>query len=47
MKSEGLKFTSMTLDPIAVSEETAREGEAERIATYEKSHGKKPKYNKI
>jgi len=47
MKNEGLQFTSMTLDTIAVSEETARKREEERIKAYQKSHGKKPKYNKI
>lgn len=47
MENEGLRFTSMIVDPRAVSEETARKREEERIATYQKNHkGKKPRYNK-
>ena len=31
MENEGLKFTSMTIDPVAVSENTARKREKERL----------------
>lgn len=47
MENKGLKFTSMTIDSVAVSEETAREREAERIEAHQRSHGgRKPRYNK-
>jgi len=48
MKKEGLKFTSMCTDPVAISKETALKRERERINAYQKSHrGRKPRYNKI
>lgn len=47
MENERLRFTSMTIDPVAVSEETARKREKERVKAHQKSHkGKKPRYNK-
>ena len=47
MENKGLRFKSMCLDTMAVSEETARKREKERVKTYQKSHkGKKPRYNK-
>lgn len=47
IKNKGLRFTSMIIDPIALSEKTAREREKERIETYQKSHkGRNPRYNK-
>jgi len=47
MENAGLKFTSMTKDPIAVSKETALKREKERVEAYQRSHkGRKPKYNK-
>jgi len=47
MKSRRLRFTSMTVDPVAVSEETARRREKWRIKAYQRSHrGRKPRYNK-
>ena len=47
MENKGLKFKSMVIDPVAVSEETARKREKERVESYQKSHnGRKPKYNK-
>lgn len=47
MENEGLRFTSMCIDPVAVSEETARKREKERVNAHQKSHkGRKPRYNK-
>lgn len=47
MENEDLNFTSMLIDPVAVSEETARKREKKRIEAYQRSHKrKKPKYNK-
>ena len=47
MENEGKQFTSMIIDPVAVSEETARKREEERVEAYQKNHkGKKPRYNK-
>ena len=47
MKSKGLRFTSMCVDSVAVSEKTARKREKQRIKTHERSHtGRKPRYNK-
>ena len=47
IENEGLKFTSMILDPVSVSEQTARQREQERVESHQRSHkGKKPKYNK-
>lgn len=41
------RFTSMTVDPVAVSEKTARKREKKRIKAYQRSHkGRKPRYNK-
>lgn len=47
MENKGLQYTSMIIDPVAVSEKTARKREKERIEAHQRSHkGKKPKYNK-
>lgn len=47
MENKGLRFTSMTTDPVAVSKKTAREREKKRIKMYQRSHeGGKPRYNK-
>jgi hypothetical protein len=47
LETEDLNFTSMVLDRVSVSENTARQREQERIESYQRSHkGKKPKYNK-
>jgi len=47
MDNAGLKFTSMTINPVAVSKKTALKRENERIKAYKRSHkGRKPKYNK-
>lgn len=47
MENKGLRFTSMTIDPVAVSKKTALEREKKRIKTHQRSHkGKKPRYNK-
>ena len=47
MENAGLEFTSMTIDPVAVSKETALKREKERVETHKRSHkGKKPRYNK-
>lgn len=46
MENEGLRFTSVIIDPVAVSKETALKRERRRIKTYQRSHkGKKPRYN--
>jgi len=48
MENRGLRFTSMRIDPMAVSEETARKREEKRIRAYQRSHrSKKPRYNKV
>lgn len=47
MENQGLRFTSMTVDPVSVSKETALKREKERIESYQRSHkGRKPRYNK-
>ena len=47
MKSKRLRFTSMTLDPVAVSKKTARKREKRRVKAHQRSHrGRKPRYNK-
>jgi len=48
MKNKGRNFTSMCLDSVAVSKETALKRERNRIKTYQKNHrGRKPRYNKV
>lgn len=47
MENKGLRFTSMIIDPVAVSEKTALKREKERLKAYQRSHrGRKPRYNK-
>ena len=47
MENKGLRFTSMIIDPVAVSEKTARKREKWRIRAHQRSHrGRKPRYNK-
>ena len=47
MENIGLRFTSMIIDPVAVSEKTARKREKWRIRAYQRSHRRrKPRYNK-
>ena len=47
MENRALRFTSMIIDPVAVSEKTARRREKWRIKAYQRSHrGRKPRYNK-
>ena len=47
LENQGLKFTSMIIDPVALSGKTARQREKERIKAYQKSHkGRKPRHNK-
>ena len=47
MENKGLKFSSITLDPMAISKKTALKREKEKVETYKRSHkGRKPKYNK-
>lgn len=42
-----LRFSSMCIDPVAVSKETAFKREKCRIKTHQRSHrGRKPRYNK-
>jgi len=48
MKNKGLRFTTIYVDPRAVSKETALKRERKRITTYQKNHGgRKPRYNKV
>ena len=47
MENKGLNFTSMVIDPVVVSEKTARKREKDRVKTHQRSHrGRKPRYNK-
>jgi len=47
MENKGLRFTSMCLDPVAVSQKTALKREKKRIKVHQRSHrGRKPRYNK-
>ena len=47
MKDKGLRFSSMCIDPVAISKKTAFKREKERIEAYKRSHrGRKPRYNK-
>jgi len=47
MKNKGLRFTSMCLDPVAVSKNTALRREKWRVKAHQGSHrGRKPRYNK-
>lgn len=47
MENQKRRFTSLIINPVAVSEGTARKREAERIKTFQRSHkGRKPRYNK-
>ena len=47
MENKGLRFTSMTINPIPVSKETALKREEEKIKAYQRGHkGRKPRYNK-
>lgn len=47
MDNKGLKFSSMIIDSVVVSETTAREREKERVEAHQRSHrGRKPRYNK-
>jgi len=47
MENKGMRFTSMCLDPVAVSKKTALKREEKRIKAYKRNHrGRKPRYNK-
>ena len=47
MKSKGVRFTSMIVDPVAVSKNTALKREKKRVKAHQRSHrGRKPRYNK-
>lgn len=47
MENQKLRLTSVIIDPVAVSERTARKREIERIKAYQRSHRRrKPRYNK-
>lgn len=40
-------FASMHVEPVPRSRETARQVERDRLETYKRNQGRKPKYNKV
>jgi len=47
MENQSPRFTSMSVDPVPVSKETALKREKEHVERYQRNHrGRKPRYNK-
>lgn len=47
MENQGLRFTSMLIDPVPVSKDTALKRERERVERYRRTHGgRRPRYNR-
>ena len=45
-RADGKRFANLVRDAFPCSRETARQRERDRIETYERNQGRKPRYNK-